>query len=461
MEQLEGLRKALEAGGMNAAPGTLTQGSALQMEDLSSVMNVATFDESKIKLQKLFKTVPAKGTMVQFNRQLDYGIFGNSAVLEGAVGQEETSTYVREIVPMAYYVHTRRVTLQATLVQAFDGVKADDRVEADAAIKLAGDIELQLFRGKADYSNNGVFDGNPLAMSQQEPGMVGLDPQIRRSDNDYSTYDLMLQEYGADESVVIPQNGVLQQSTIEDVYTRSQMNNGEVEKLYLDPKTHAAYNKIAFGKERIVLAGSPQHATGASLKEQFVADGTMSIESSRFLSAKTRPARVRAGSPAAPTAGAASIVAAQGTSFIATEVYSYNITAVSDRGESSASNNVTATINADGDAVQIAITPAAGVTARYFNIYRSESGGTIRKFVGRVVAAGSAAVTYTDLNNKLPGGVTGFALDMRGMEMPELSSFKSVELAQVDLSMIKAYLRFVCVAVKLPRFNVLVDNLTE
>ena len=38
--RFEELRKALEAGGLNAAPGTLNQGSALQMQDLSNVMNV-------------------------------------------------------------------------------------------------------------------------------------------------------------------------------------------------------------------------------------------------------------------------------------------------------------------------------------------------------------------------------------------------------------------------------------
>jgi hypothetical protein len=195
LQKLEVLKKALEAGGMNAAPGSLTQGSALQMEDLSPVMNVATFDDSKIKLQKLFKVSPARGTLVQFNRQLDYGVFGGSAVLEGAVGQEETSDIVRSVVPMAYYVHIRRVTLQAQMVQTFDGVKAEDRVEADAALKLAGDIEFHLFRGRADFSNNGVYDGNPLAMSQGEPGMMGLDPQIRQSDYLQSTQDLMFNEY--------------------------------------------------------------------------------------------------------------------------------------------------------------------------------------------------------------------------------------------------------------------------
>lgn len=459
IQKLELLRKALEAGGMNAAPGSLTQGSTLQREDLSEVMNIATYDDSKIKLQKIFKVTPAKGTLVQFNRQLDYGIFGGSAVLEGAVGQEETDTLVRAVVPMAYYVHVRRVTLQAQLVETFDGVKAEDRVEASAALKLAGDIEFHLFRGKSAYSNGGLYDGNPLAMSQSEPGMHGLDPQIRQSDFNDSTKDLMMSEYGADGSVVIPQNGVLQQGTIEDIYSRAQMSHGNPEKFYIDPLTHGAYNKISHAKERIVLAGSPQKASGASLNEQWVAGGAISIESSRFLSGKTAPARPRLGVPSAPSISLAQ--AASSTSMLSGEVYAYSVTAAGDLGESPASAVSSITISANGNQVNVTITPAGGVAARYFNVYRSRANETKREYVGRVVNSGAATTVFNDLNNRLPGFVTGFALDMRGLEMAELSSFKSQQLAQTDLTTPKAFYRFCSLMVKLPRFNILVDNLTK
>lgn len=459
LQKLEELKKALEAGGYNAAPGSLTQGSALQMEDLSPVMNVATYDDSKIKLQKIFKVSPARGTLVQFNRQLDYGVFGGSAVLEGAAGQEETSNIVRAVVPMAYYVHVRRVTIQAQMVATFDGVKAEDRVEADAALKLAGDIEFHLFRGKSAYSNAGVFDGNPLAISQSEPGMNGLDPQIRQSDFLDATKDLMFQEYGADTSVAINQSGVLQQNTIEDIYSRAQMNHGNPEKLYLDPLTHSAYNKISHAKERIMLAGSPQNATGASLKEQWVAGGAISIESSRFLSGKTNPAKPRLNTPSAP--GIALAQSASSTSLNAGEVYQYSVTAAGDAGESSASSPSSITISATGNQVTITITPAGGLQPRYFNVYRSLANASSVQYIGRVVNSGAATTSFIDLNNRFPGFVTGFALDMRGLEIAELSPFKSAQLAQTDLTTPKAFFRFLALMVKLPRFNILVDNLTK
>jgi len=455
-QKFEELKKALEAGGYNAAPGSLTQGSALQTEDLSPIMNVATISDDKIKLQKLFKVVPVKSTLVQFNRQLDYGVNGGSAALEGAVGQDETSTIVRAVVPMAYYVHTRRHTLQSELVETFDGVKPEDRLAADAAIKLAMDIEFHLFRGKSMYSNAGVFDGNPLAMSADEAGMMGLDPQIRSSDFEDSTKDLMMSEYGGDNSVAINQAGVLSQSTVEDIYSQAQMRNGQPEKIYIDPLTHSAYNKISFNKERIVLAGSPQKATGASLKEQFVADGVMSIESSRFLSAKTSAARARVGTPNAPTF--ANAQAASTTSLLINEVYQYSVTAVGDRGEGTESAVSAVTIAASGNQVNLTITPAGGVVARYFNVYRSQAGGTRKALIGRVKNSGAATTVFNDLNNRLPFAITGFALDLRGTEIAEMSPFKSVELAQVDLAKVRGWYRFCALKVALPRFSALCDN---
>jgi len=115
--ELQSLTKALEAGNYNAAPSTLVQGAALQTEDLSNVMQVVTFDESHIKLQKMVKVESCKSTLAQFDRQLSYGIFGGSAQLEGAIGQEETSDFVRVTVPMAFYSHTRRVTIVANMVR--------------------------------------------------------------------------------------------------------------------------------------------------------------------------------------------------------------------------------------------------------------------------------------------------------------------------------------------------------
>src|ERR1017187_373976 len=182
MNQLTDLVKALEAGGYDAAPSSLVQGSALEIEDLTSVMNLVTYDSTHIKLQKMLKTESCKSTLAQFDRQLSYGIFGGAAQFEGNVGQEDTSDYVRITVPMAFYSKTRRVTIASTMVATVDGKKSDERAAADAAIEMAGEIEFDSFRGLDDFSNGGVFDGNPNAVPTFLPNIHGLSLQVRQSD---------------------------------------------------------------------------------------------------------------------------------------------------------------------------------------------------------------------------------------------------------------------------------------
>jgi hypothetical protein len=455
IEQLQSLMKALEAGSYNAAPGQLAQGAALMVEDLSPVMHNVTFDDSHIKLQKMLPSKDVKSQLHQFNRQLDYGVFGGSAQFEGGIGEEDTSNYVRAVVPMAYYSTTRRVTVAANYIGAFDGVKAEDRASADAAMKLAGDIEFDCFRGQSDFSNAGVFDGNPLAVAKM-PNMIGLDQQVRQSDGEQNTQDLMFAEYGSDQTVVISAGGTLTQSIIEDTSVRSAMNMGAADRLILDPIGLSAYNKIAHAKERIMLAGSAQEATGAHLRTQWTSSAVVSLEASRFLSGKTRPARARAGSPAAPTIVLADAGAAG--SLLQTGTYTYYATACTIRGESLPSAASSQAVTA-GDKVTVTITGSG----QYFNVYRSDLNGSAAnaKFVGKVAvnSAGTGAV-FSDLGNRQPGSITGFLVQGNTMGLAQLAPYSKLKLAVSDLSLPEAHFRFLSLAVYQPRKNVLVENIT-
>jgi hypothetical protein len=462
LNTIQQLIKALEAGSYNAAPSSLVQGAALQAEDLSPVMQNVSFEDKHIILQKMLKSEPCKSTLAQFDRQLSYGIFGGSANGEGQVGQEETSDFVRIVVPMAYYTHVRRVTIVANMVATVDGKKAEDRAAEDAAKKIGGDIEFDLFRGKADFVNAGVFDGNPLAIPAL-PNMLGLDPQIRQSDYMRQAQDLMFGEYGSDQSVVLPVGGVLTQSAIEDAGVRSAMNMGNADKLLLDPITLANYNKIAFNKERIMLAGGAHGSSGADLKKQFTSSGVIDLEASRFLSGKTSPAPARASGPAAPTlAGASSTVAGVVTAFLINQVYTYHVTSVNELGESPKSAANSETVAASGDCIVLTITPPGSGVVRYFNVYRSPAGGTAAsaKFIGRVDRSTGATVSFRDAGNKIPGFVTGYLVQGDTMAIKELSPYSRQKLAITDLTMPEAFYRFACLAVFQPRKNCLLDNLS-
>ena len=459
LDVLTQLAKALEAGNYDAAPSTLTQGGALQIEDLSPVMNNVTFDNSHIKLQKMIGTSDCKSTLAQYNRQLSYGQFGGSAQLEGYVGLENTSDFVRITVPMAFYSAIRRVTIASTMVATVDGKKSDERAAADEALRLAGDIEFDCFRGLDDFSNAGVFDGNPLTIPAL-PNIHGLGLQIRQSDFQVNSRDLMFAEYGSDDTVVISGGGVsLAQDKIEDAAVRSSINFGTAQKLVVDPIVLANYNKLVFGKERIVLAGSPQDATGGQLNKQWVSGGTVSIEASQFLRGKAKPARPRSNGPAAPTIALGNSAAG---SALAAGVYTYYVTSFSEVGESPASPAVASASITAGDKVTVTIThPGSGVF-RGFNVYRSLVGGTAAsaRFIGRVVVTPNSSTTvFTDLGNKVPGFVTGYLLDTQGMDMPQLAPYSRLKLAVTDLAIPEAHFRFVTLKVESPRKSVLIDNL--
>lgn len=450
-EVTQALLKALEAGNYNAAPSSLIQGSVLQIEDLSPVMHNVTFDDSHIKLQKMLKVDSCKSTLAQFNRQLSYGQFGGSAQLEGAVGQEETSDFVRIVVPMCYYSHIRRVTVVANMVDTGDGVKAEERAASDAAKKLAADFEFDFFRGKADYSNAGLFDGNP-AVIPGLPNVLGLDAQVRMSDSERNAKDLMFGEYGSDDTVIIPGGGIMTQDMIEDAHVRSAMNMGDADKLVVDPKVLSAYNKISFGKERIILAGSAQDATGSELRKQWVSNGTVNLEASRFLSGKTRPAIQRPTGPAAPATVTAA--AASSTTSLPAGTYVYYVSSFNEFGES-AGTVATGTLTYTAGQ-QVTLTIASVAAAKGYNVYRSEAGGTAAtaRFIGR-----TSSTTFVDLNNKKPGFVTGFLVQGDTMAVKELSPYSRLKLAVSDLSTPEAHFRFATLAVTQPRKNVLIDSL--
>jgi len=460
VEEFITLAKAMEAGGYDAAPSTLTQGSALQIEDLSPVMNNVTFENNHIKLQKMMSTESCKSTLAQFDRQLSYGGFGGSAQLEGNIGQEETSDFVRITVPMAFYSHTRRVTLASTMVATVDGKKSDERAASDAALKLAGDIEFDCIRGLDDFSNSGTFDGNPLIVPSL-PNIHGLALQIRQSDFQVNSRDKMFAEYGSDDSVVISGGGVaLAQDKVEDAAVRSALNFGTASRLLVDPIVLSAYNKLTFGKERIILAGSPQDATGGDLRKQWVSGGTVDIEASQFLRGKAKPGKVRTNGPAAPTI---SLAATGSGGSLTAGTYTYYVSAFNEVGESAGSASSSQAAVAS-DKITITITHSgSGTSARGFNVYRSAAGGTAAsaKFIGRVIKTegGSSTTSFVDLGNKTPGFVNGVLVQKDTMTLFELCPYSRVKLAVSDLSIPEGHFRFVTLGVQHPRKNVLIDNL--
>jgi hypothetical protein len=410
----------------------------------------------------MLSTESCKSTTWQFNRQLSYGINGGSAAMEGNVGQEETSDYVRIAIPITFYSSIRRVTIASTMVDTADGKKSDERAAQDAAIKIAMDVEFDLFRGLDDFSNAGVFDGNPMTTSQDMPNMHGLGLQIRQSDFQANSRDQLFAEFGSDESVVLSAGGsTLTQGLIEDGALRSSLGFGEADKLVVDPVALANYNKLTFGLQKIVLAGSPQDASGGDLRRQWVSGGTVNIEASQFLRAKVKPSRARANGPTAPVSVTGSAGSATNPTGLAAGDYIYYVTSGNEIGESPACAAYTVSGVTVNYKVTLTIThPASGVT-RFFNVYRTAAGGAASsaKFIGRIVpTVGSSTTSFVDLNNRTPGFTTGYFLQKDGAQIRQLAPYSRLKLAVNELSMPEAHFRFLGLAVTTPRKFVLIDN---
>jgi hypothetical protein len=142
--------------------------------------------------------------------------------------------------------------------------------------------------------------------------------------------------------------------------------------------------------------------------------------------------------------------------------YWYYVATGNERGESPACVPVQITgVTADYKVTVTINHPTAGVF-RFFNVYRSAVGGTAHsaKFIGRVVpVVGAASTDFVDLNNKVPGFVTGVLLEKNGAEIRQLAAYSRLKLAVSDLSIPEAHFRFLGLAVVTPRKYVLVDNL--
>ena len=129
------------------------------------------------------------------------------------------------------------------------------------------------------------------------------------------------------------------------------------------------------------------------------------------------------------------------------------------RGESLPSAASSRAVAAAGNKVTVTITPAAG--AQYYNVYRSEAGGSASsaKFIGRI-AQGAGSPVFTDLGNRSPGGVTGFLIQGNTLGFAKLAPFSQLKLAVHDLSTPTAFFSFLSLAAYQPRKNVLLDSIS-
>lgn len=124
---------------------------------------------------------------------------------------------------------------------------------------------------------------------------------------------------------------------------------------------------------------------------------------------------------------------------------------------------------AAGDSVPLVITPN-GATATAFRVYRSGEGYNATsgqnpdafRLIGVIAANGSSAVTFTDLNTKIPGSETIFCLDLvedhLALDYRCLLNFTRIDLFAQAFIMPFAIAHIGALRVGIPKFHAMITN---
>ena len=127
---------------------------------------------------------------------------------------------------------------------------------------------------------------------------------------------------------------------------------------------------------------------------------------------------------------------------------------------------------ATGGSVAVAITPPAAGDATVFRVYRSGNGYNIAtasgqnaaafRYIGSIPTSGASIVTYTDLNQQIPGSESIFLLDMdendKAIDFRFLLPLTKIELFAQNLYMPWAVAMIGAPRLRIPKFHSMVTN---
>lgn len=339
---------------------------------------------------------------------------------EGALPNEDDSTYERQFAVVKYLGTTRRVTHVMSLVKPAHGnVIAQETV--NGTMHLLRILERSLFYGDSSLLSL-QFDGYEKLMTDNCPATNVID---RR---------------GAGLS--------------EDVLTDSCLtasdapNYGRISHAHMNPKVHADLVKTFFPKERHDTFQKVGDYVGLDIKGFTSPSGDVMFEPNVFIdlglrspaAAAVGPAATRPGTPTISTG--ATTPAAATSQFAADDAGSYwfKLVAVNRYGKSApvdVGGGAIAVIA--GDEVTWGATPGGSTDVDYYEIYRSEMGGAdgSEKLILRVNnAAGAGEETLHDYNASLPNTTSVFLFqqNLEAMSFKQLAPMIKIPLATIDSS---------------------------
>jgi hypothetical protein len=480
--QGEELLKTLQVGhGYLGAPTQLVGGGALGVESIDGTLKSVTYDATNLVMWPSISQDRAYSLAEQYVRTTAYGDGGSPYIPESGSPVMNDAEYNRHAQKVMFFSTRRGVSLAATLVRQNFGNDIESLETQNGTLWMLEKLERELYKGNADYSNAGKFDGLVAAIpiKMQNLNLNGIEQQIRSGDGDFAAQARAFDGYGGSQTVILSKDGdILNESDIEFEANVLVENFGRPSELHLPPKQLSDFIKQFYPKERVNQLGVESGRAGYIVREMVTTAGGIQLRPNVFLKQKqgTKANPDRMGVPGAPAdlknAAAASVAAGSGNSMDQTaassklkagDVYVYSVTSVNEQGESAAFiTSVAVTIATDGNNVTFKISdPSAGNQPTHYAVYRTNNLGTgSALFIGYVARTGSATL-FTDLGNRAPGAASAYMLDMRPEVMiwRQLSPLLKINLAAISTA--KEFLLWLAGALILfaPRKSGVIENI--
>lgn len=440
-DELAELRKALVAGSDVNDPGVAPGvGFPLRTESLEAQLKNLTFEMSEIKLFRSIAKVPASNTVEEFNRLISYSRSGSRRfnmgwMSEGALPEEEDSTYERVTVLTKYLGVVGRVTHVANTIRAAHG-----NVIALETMNKTMDLLKNL--------ENALFFGDSSLIPEQ---LDGLEKLI--SD-------------GAPDNVVDLRGAPLTESAMNDMLLQIRQNYGMATDAYFSAGAFSDLAKQVYDRQRFALAPAPG-TLGTTVTAFQGQHGKINLHDHVFFedeqSALSGGLGDSSKAPLVPTITVAPAAAANAASqFVLADAGTYIYTVVGGNkfGLSPSLDSASVAVVA-GDQVTFTVGDG-GQGTTFYEIYRSDVGGaaSTAKLMTRVARTGATQV-ITDNNDDIPGTTKGFVLqqNQRSMSWAQLLPMTRVPLATIDTSIRWAQVVYGAIKLYTPARNIVVKNI--
>lgn len=447
-QKVDALQKALSIAQNygTTAPGSLTGGSALAVEDLDRTLKLVTFGLEHLKLWKDIIKERVTQTVHEYNVQNSYGQEVSPFFNMGGTPQETDANYNREFIQVKYLGTQGQVQHNLTLIQAAHGPVIAREVK-NKTVELLARNERSMF-----HANSAI---NSLEYD-------GIDAQIRAKAEDSQYQSTAFAGYngvGVDD-VIIDFRGVFDDVAAERLALANVNNFGMAMDMYLGTDIHSVFSREYYLKQRN-LPGETL-SSGNRVKEH---TGSLDyrFKPSLFNRPRIAPLASSVSASAAPVITASSVASDATSKFASADAgtYGYVASLVYADGETIQSNEEDQAVAA-GQAVSLTMTYSG--FPLYANIFRSAKGvtGSNWQFIGRVAIAASGTPVVADRNFVLPGAAKAYLLmhDVDALCWKQLGSMIKYDLAVTDTSYRWLQLLYGTPLISAGRKHCIGDNLT-